>query len=67
MRMILPWAPKADRRAAIAAARAEADQSARSAAHAKDVERDIRWLYQQNRWAGHIADTLGIPREDNGG
>jgi hypothetical protein len=67
IRMVLPWAPKAERRAAIDSARAQAERSRQGAAHARDIEQQIRWLYQQNHWASSVADALGINRKDNGG
>ena len=59
---VLPWPRRRDRRQAIDNARREHERSAATAAQAKVVERDIRWLHQQNRWAPKIADALGIDR-----
>jgi len=66
MRMLLPWAPKADRRAAIDQARGEKEQSQRDAAHARDIEEQLHRMQAQNHWAATIAGALGIQNGERG-
>jgi len=62
---MLPWPARRDRRAAIAAARAEAERSRQAARQASRVRREITKLAEDNHWAASIAASLGIPGGDD--
>lgn len=57
-RMLIPWTPRRERRKAIASAEREKDQSRTRAAHAAQVEREIRWMAEQNHFAATIAEQI---------
>lgn len=55
---ITPWTVRSERKAAVRAATAERQQSDRSRAHAKDIERQIRDLAAENHYAASIIDGI---------
>lgn len=56
--MLLPWAPRYERRDAIASAEREKRRSQDAAARAAVLEHDIRRLAAENHWAAAVARTL---------
>lgn len=65
---IFPWAPRHERRAAIAAAAQEKERSRDSAEQAKVVESQIQRLAAANHYAATIAEGIiqGHRRRGNG-
>ena len=55
---LLPWAPKHERRAAIAAATEEKERSRTDREHAKAVEEQIKRLARANHYADIIAGDI---------
>ena len=53
--MLFPWPSKAEREAAIGAARAEKVRSQAAAAHAAVIERDITRAREENNFARIIS------------
>lgn len=58
MDAVLPWPSRRQRRAAVDRARAEKEESRRSAAHAAAVRDDITSLAERNHFAARIARQL---------
>lgn len=57
-RMLLPWPSRHERRRDIASAKAEKQHSRARAAHAAEVEQQIRRIAEANHFAEVIADQL---------
>lgn len=57
-RLLLPWPARHERRQAVADAEQEKHRSQAGAAHAADVERDIRRMAAENHFAEVIAASL---------
>lgn len=64
---IFPWAPRHERRAAIAAATQEKERSREDKAHARDVEEQIRRLARANHFAAAISDDIIRGHHRSGG
>lgn len=58
MRVMLPWPAPHDRRAAIASARDEKEQSLAGAAHAAVIASQIKRMAAENHFAAKIAEDL---------
>lgn len=63
---MLPWEPRAHRRAAIDAARAEKERSREAAADARAVKRQIERLAEANHFADIIAHDIIHGRRKGG-
>ena len=67
MDVLLPWAPRQQRREAISDARREKERSRSSAAHAAMIEQDIERMISVNHFAAAIAETLTERHRQGGG
>ena len=57
-RMLIPWTPRHVRREAIASATREKDQARVRAAHAAQIEQQIRRMAEENHFAAAIAEQI---------
>ena len=63
---VLPWAPRAERKAAVARARRDADCAARRARKAQQLEEDLRRVLADNHFAQIISQGITGHREQGG-
>ena len=67
MRLLIPWPPKRDRAAAIAAARAQKEASRTGATHAAVISRDIERMTAENGFAQLLAAQIMTGRRHHRG
>jgi hypothetical protein len=64
---IFPWAPKHERRAAIAAAAGEKETSRAAAEHSREVQGQLARLARENHYALTITDQIIRGHKPDGG